>query len=111
LYISQYYTNSLTGLKQVRYVCAFGLCLVIMGEVIRKASMITASTNFNHYVQYRKQQDHQLVTHGIYAWSRHPSYVGWFLWSVGTQVIRWRGLDTFRHYQLIWWYNEQRYVW
>ena len=88
LYISQYYTNSLTGLKQVRYVCAFGLCLVIMGEVIRKASMITASTNFNHYVQYRKQQDHQLVTHGIYAWSRHPSYVGWFLWSVGTQVIR-----------------------
>ncbi|CAG2182503.1 unnamed protein product, partial [Oppiella nova] len=29
---------------------------------------------------------HVLVTHGIYAFCRHPSYVGWFYWSIGTQV-------------------------
>ena len=30
--------------------------------------------------------DHQLVTSGVYGYCRHPSYAGWFLWSVGTQV-------------------------
>ena len=30
--------------------------------------------------------DHLLITTGIYAHMRHPSYVGWFYWSVGTQV-------------------------
>ncbi|KAH3817929.1 protein-S-isoprenylcysteine O-methyltransferase-like [Dreissena polymorpha] len=75
------------GLKQFRYISLLGLSFVISGEVVRKLSMITASTNFNHYVQYRKQRDHQLVTHGIYSLCRHPSYVGWFLWSIGTQII------------------------
>jgi len=28
-----------------------------------------------------------LVTHGIYGIMRHPSYVGWFWWSIGTQII------------------------
>lgn len=74
------------GMKQHSYVSLVGLALVVCGEVVRKLSMITAATNFNHYVQYRKQQDHQLVTHGIYSLCRHPSYVGWFLWSIGTQV-------------------------
>ena len=27
------------------------------------------------------------MTGGVYAWCRHPSYVGWFLWSVGTQLV------------------------
>ena len=48
--------------------------------------MIHAGRNFNHLVQSTKSETHELVTSGIYAWSRHPSYVGWFLWSVGTQV-------------------------
>ena len=82
-----YFFLLLTGFKQLRYVSMFGLLLTIAGEIIRKASMITASTNFNHYVQYKKQRDHQLVTHGIYSFCRHPSYVGWFLWSIGTQVM------------------------
>ena len=59
---------------------------MIVGEVIRKSSMFTAKTNFNHYVQYVKQRGHQLVTTGIYSLCRHPSYMGWFLWSIGTQV-------------------------
>ena len=28
-----------------------------------------------------------MVTTGIYAWSRHPSYFGFFLFSIGGQVI------------------------
>lgn len=27
------------------------------------------------------------MTSGPYAWLRHPSYFGWFLWAIGTQAI------------------------
>ena len=30
---------------------------------------------------------HELVTTGIYRYLRHPSYTGWFWWSVGTQLV------------------------
>ena len=77
---------SISGAKQLNILSLCGLVLVIAGEIIRKASMFTAKTNFNHYVQYVKQQGHELVTTGVYSFCRHPSYVGWFLWSIGTQV-------------------------
>lgn len=65
----------------------FGLIMCIGGEILRKLAMITAKQNFNHLVQTEKSQDHQLVTHGVYQLCRHPSYVGWFYWSIGTQVV------------------------
>jgi len=49
--------------------------------------MFTAAKNFNHRIQIYKEDNHRLVTHGVFAISRHPSYFGWFLWSVGTQVF------------------------
>lgn len=48
--------------------------------------MITASENFTHIVQFDKVQNHQLVTHGVFSLVRHPSYLGWFMWSIGTQL-------------------------
>lgn len=48
--------------------------------------MHTARHNFSHLVQDEKQANHELVTYGIYRIWRHPSYVGWFYWSIGTQV-------------------------
>ena len=44
-----------------------GITLVIFGESLRKASMWTAKSNFNHYIQFEKEADHQLVTHGVYG--------------------------------------------
>lgn len=41
---------------------------------------------FDFQVQFEKHRDHVLVTHGLYSLCRHPSYVGWFYWSIGTQV-------------------------
>ena len=64
-----------------------GLALCLGGEALRKSAMITATSNFNHYIQHVRRQDHVLVTHGVYALCRHPSYVGWFYWSVGTQLL------------------------
>ncbi len=65
-----------------------GLVLVLGGEILRKDAMVTAASNFNHYVQHVKQDGHQLVEKGVYSLFRHPAYVGWFYWSVGTQVYK-----------------------
>ncbi|XP_038114935.1 protein-S-isoprenylcysteine O-methyltransferase [Culex quinquefasciatus] len=64
-----------------------GLVLCLGGEILRKLAMITASKNFSHIVQFERTQGHELVTDGVYGLMRHPSYVGWFWWSIGTQVV------------------------
>ncbi|XP_062515212.1 protein-S-isoprenylcysteine O-methyltransferase-like [Corticium candelabrum] len=64
-----------------------GVVMVIVGESLRKVAMFTSRSNFSHSIAYKKTKDHQLVTHGIYSWFRHPSYVGWFYWSIGTQLL------------------------
>ncbi|MEQ2272387.1 hypothetical protein XENORESO_020999, partial [Xenotaenia resolanae] len=73
-------------LKHLNWVSLVGLVMVLCGEGLRKAAMLTAGSNFNHIVQNEKAQSHVLVTSGVYAYFRHPSYVGWFYWSIGTQV-------------------------
>ncbi|CAG5129067.1 unnamed protein product [Candidula unifasciata] len=74
-------------LKQLHWVSGFGAVLTIGGEILRKLSMFTAQTNFNHHIQHTKQDGHILVTRGVYRLFRHPSYVGWFAWSLGTQIM------------------------
>lgn len=74
-------------LKALTYVSLVGAMFVIAGECVRKLAMITAGSNFTHLVQYRKRSGHELVTYGVYALFRHPSYVGWFYWSIGTQIL------------------------
>lgn len=74
-------------IKSFWYITYVGIVVCIMGDVVRKLAMLTASTNFNHIVQTKKRDDHQLVTWGVYRFFRHPSYVGWFWWSIGTQII------------------------
>ncbi|XP_022813985.1 protein-S-isoprenylcysteine O-methyltransferase [Spodoptera litura] len=73
-------------MKSYFWLSALGVVMCITGEGLRKSAMFTAKTNFNHTVQFVKRPDHQLVTHGVYSLCRHPSYVGWFYWSIGTQV-------------------------
>ncbi len=48
---------------------------------------IQAQHNFTHMIQLRKRPEHTLVTSGVYAWVRHPGYVGWTIWAVGTQLL------------------------
>jgi protein-S-isoprenylcysteine O-methyltransferase Ste14 len=40
----------------------------------------------DHSISFNKLASHQLVTTGIYSWSRHPSYAGFYWWAIGTQV-------------------------
>lgn len=75
------------GLKSVHVISLIGLVLMIGGEQLRKLSMFTAASNFTHMVQYRKRQNHVLIKSGVYSIFRHPSYVGWFYWSIGSQLL------------------------
>lgn len=74
-------------IKESLSILIFGIFVCIAGEILRKLAIITANTNFNHIVQYRKVEGHILVTDGVYRYMRHPSYAGWFWWSIGTQII------------------------
>ncbi|XP_032597969.2 protein-S-isoprenylcysteine O-methyltransferase [Drosophila grimshawi] len=77
----------LPDFKRYAHVWLLGVLLCAGGEVVRKVAIVTAGRSFTHLVQDEKHSDHKLITSGIYAYSRHPSYVGWFYWSIGTQVV------------------------
>jgi protein-S-isoprenylcysteine O-methyltransferase len=64
-----------------------GLGLVVGGQAIRSLSMWTCGEHFDHQIMEQRREGHKLVTTGIYSVLRHPSYFGWFYWSVGTQVL------------------------
>lgn len=65
----------------------FGISMVTLSQTIRTWSMKTCGESFNHYIQVQKKDNHILVTTGIYQWLRHPSYFGFYYWSVGTQIV------------------------
>lgn len=77
----------LLDLKQPGLLSVLGLAVVAGGEILRKMAMWQAGTNFNHYVRHVKEDGHILITSGVYGLFRHPSYVGWFYWSIATQVL------------------------
>ena len=77
----------LSTLSMFLTVC--GLLWTIIGQYFRVSAEFTAKSNFTHQISFQKKTSHELVTHGVYAFSRHPSYFGWFLWSVSTQVMIW----------------------
>ncbi|KAJ2602742.1 farnesyl cysteine-carboxyl methyltransferase [Coemansia sp. RSA 1722] len=68
-------------------VSAVGLFLAISGQALRTLAMVTAKSSFNHVIADQHESDHKLITHGIYKYERHPSYVGFFLWAVGLQLM------------------------
>lgn len=69
------------------YSTALGIFLIITCQTIRTLAMASAGRSFNHIVQHRKQDDHILITSGIYRYFRHPSYAGYFWWALGTQLM------------------------
>ncbi|KAI9762984.1 MAG: hypothetical protein M4579_000047 [Chaenotheca gracillima] len=64
-----------------------GLSLMALGQVVRSTAMAQAGQSFNHVVQTKRSEEHILVTHGVYAYLRHPSYFGFYWWGLGTQLM------------------------
>lgn len=69
------------------YMFYSGFALVVVGQVIRSLAMWTCGESFSHQIQERRSENHHLVKTGIYSVLRHPSYTGWFYWSLGTQLL------------------------
>ncbi|OMJ82227.1 hypothetical protein SteCoe_17128 [Stentor coeruleus] len=69
------------------WICIFGIIITSIGHIFRIGSEINCGQNFSHRIKYSKKASHVLVTNGFYKLCRHPSYFGWFLWSVGTQIM------------------------
>lgn len=79
-----------------------GLAMVIFGQLMRTLAQFTAGTNFNHQIQEYRKRDHVLIKHGVYKWLRHPSYFGFFYWSVGTQLLLGNPLSTVAYAAASW---------
>eukprot|EP00658_Telonema_sp_P-2_P017891 TRINITY_DN16988_c0_g1_i1.p1 TRINITY_DN16988_c0_g1~~TRINITY_DN16988_c0_g1_i1.p1 ORF type:complete len:272 (-),score=68.29 TRINITY_DN16988_c0_g1_i1:293-1108(-) len=61
--------------------------LAVVAIGIRIVGMAQCGDNFDHIVMTEKKQGHELVTHGIYRHLRHPSYFGFYYWSVAAQLL------------------------
>lgn len=81
---------------------------MICGQWGRSLAMITAASNFNHDVQFVKKEQHELVTNGIYQYSRHPSYAAFFYWAVGTQVLLGNPISALAFAYILWRFFSQR---
>ena len=95
-------------MKVISLISLLGLSLVVGGELMRKVAMITAGSNFTHEVAHRKRYNHELVTTGLYGWVRHPSYMGWFYWSVGTQLLLYNPICTIGYAAASWHFFKER---
>ncbi|MBW7988797.1 MAG: isoprenylcysteine carboxylmethyltransferase family protein [Planctomycetes bacterium] len=62
------------GLFMFSVHCVGGLALLIIGLIIMIVSQATLWRNYSSTVVIR--EDHQLITHGIYRFTRNPIYLG-----------------------------------
>lgn len=89
-------------------IVAIGIVMIAMGQTVRSTAMAQAGTNFNHTVQSRKNDGHELVTRGLYAYFRHPSYFGFFWWGIGTQVMLGNTVCFLAYAGILWYFFMKR---
>ena len=73
--------------KDIKLFFIIGLAMTIIGQYFRIAALFTGKSNFTHKIQMVKRKNHVLVKHGVYSICRHPSYFGFFIWSVGIEIM------------------------
>ena len=61
--------------------------IMISGLILRITAFFTAQSNFTHIVQTEKRKSHELVQHGVYRFFRHPSYTGFFYFSIASMIF------------------------
>ncbi|EEC77934.1 hypothetical protein OsI_17275 [Oryza sativa Indica Group] len=95
-------------LKEYWFVSYVGLVMVIIGEVIRKLAVVTAGRSFTHVIRIHYEDQHKLITHGVYRLMRHPGYSGFLIWAVGTQVMLCNPLSTVAFTLVLWRFFSKR---
>lgn len=94
--------------RSYSYIKLIGLVLIIFGQYIRYLSMKTAGKSFSHLVKSKKEDDHVLITSGIYSILRHPSYFGFFYWAIGTQLLLLNPISLIGFSYVLWLFFSQR---
>ncbi|CAL5347865.1 unnamed protein product [Camellia sinensis] len=96
------------GLKEYWWISNLGLVMVVIGEIIRKVAIVTAGQAFTHRIKIYHEEHHKLVTSGVYRFARHPGYCGFFIWSVGTQIMVCNPLSTIAFTIVVWSFFAKR---
>lgn len=94
--------------KEQWVISNLGLAMVVIGEIIRIAAIITAGQAFTHLIKIYHEEHHQLITHGIYRFIRHPGYSGFLIWSVGTQIMLCNPISTIAFAAVVWHFFAKR---
>ncbi|KAL7177011.1 hypothetical protein ACSBR2_030361 [Camellia fascicularis] len=89
-------------LKEYWWIGNFGLVMVVIGEIIRKVAIVTAGQAFTHRIKIYHEEHHNLVTSGVYRFACHPRYCGFFIWSVGMQIMVCNPLSTTAFAIVVW---------
>ncbi|KAM0860333.1 hypothetical protein ACQ4PT_046618 [Festuca glaucescens] len=95
-------------LKGYHFVSNIGLLMVLVGEIIRKIAVVTAGRAFTHVIRIHYEDQHQLITHGVYRVMRHPGYLGFLLWAVGTQLMLCNPVSTVAFALVLWRFFAKR---
>jgi len=95
-------------IKEHWVISDLGLALVVIGEVVRKMGIITAGKAFTHLIRIYHDDNHKLITHGIYRYIRHPGYCGFLFWSVGTQIMLCNPVSTIAFALVVWRFFAKR---
>ena len=74
-------------IKQNIYTFYSGIIITIIGQIFRIGALFTGKKNFTHLLSYEKKPEHFLMTTGFYGITRHPSYFGFLVWTIGTQLM------------------------
>ena len=82
--LETYYFNKY---KKIKIFFIIGLIMTIIGQIFRIGGIYTGKKNFTHKISYEKKKEHKLVTNGVFSLSRHPSYFGFYLWSIGIEIM------------------------
>ncbi|KAJ4343113.1 farnesyl cysteine-carboxyl methyltransferase [Ascochyta clinopodiicola] len=107
-FITSYFFSGWQSSIHSPLVILLGVAMVLVGQVVRSIAMAQAGTNFNHTVQSSKTEGHELVTGGLYAYFRHPSYFGFFWWGIGTQVMLGNTVCTLGYAGVLWYFFKTR---
>ncbi len=60
------------------------IVIITTGLVLRGLAFYYAKNNFNHNIETKARENHRLIRHGIYKYERHPSYLGFFIFTIST---------------------------
>ncbi|CBZ30854.1 putative prenyl protein specific carboxyl methyltransferase [Leishmania mexicana MHOM/GT/2001/U1103] len=82
--------------------------LVVVFYGIRVVSMLQCGSNFSLMIEHERHSNHQLVTHGLYRYLRHPAYFGWFWRTCCAQWILANPVSAVVHTGVTWYFFRSR---